>query len=91
MNSQHNKLPAYCTTSVGPPGLVNIAVRLRDLAAFLTAQGLQDIAEHVSRAHCDLDAYLAVPIRQAMERAGQKVKDWVSPTGGPTPCPVTDI
>lgn len=63
MSSQQKKLPAYCTTSVGPPGLGNIAIRLRDLAAFLAAQGHQGVAEHVSRAYGDLQAYLAVPIR----------------------------
>jgi len=77
MGSQHKKLPAYCTTSVGPPGLRNVAIRLRDLAAFLAAQGFEDVAEQVSRAYGGLQAYLAVPIQSKSRHSAGRTSDGI--------------
>jgi len=53
------ELPEYLTKSVGPPAYGDIALRLRDMAAFLAAQGMPEVAEHVSSAYGCLRAKMA--------------------------------
>lgn len=51
--------PEYTTTTVGPPDFLNIANRLRSIAAFLAAQGQTEAAEYVARASGTLLASVA--------------------------------
>lgn len=54
-----DQLPEYLRTSVGKPAFADIAIRLRDMAAFLAAQGAPEVAERVLAAYGALRAKMA--------------------------------
>lgn len=52
-------LPEYVSESVGQPAFGQIVIRLRDLAAFMAAQGMNEVAEQLTGAYGALRAKLA--------------------------------
>ena len=63
--------PEYVASCVGRPDFGSIANRLKEMAAFVSAQGLTDVAEHLSCAYGTLLARIAacevVPQQQARD------------------------
>jgi len=54
------KEPAtYVRSSIGPPDLSSISNRLKSLAALLAAEGMTDVAEHLTKACGALAARVA--------------------------------
>lgn len=53
------QLPEYLYKSVGQPAFGHVAIRLRDLAAFMAAQGMTEVAEQLVAAYSILRAKLA--------------------------------